>query len=207
MIVDDRRVICGSANLNDRSQNGDHDSEIAILMEDQDMVESTMDGKKYMASRLATTWRRTLMRGESVLILRYNLILTIRSLEHLGLLPGQPAFDSHKQPTAAMHPVPIPHDYDFHSEEDAAVEDFLGESFEKLWVETGRNNRMAFEKVFRPVPNDTIRNWKSYAEYLAPAEGITVSGSPSLGLLMSQCEDKLTRKCYRDRRATWQIGP
>lgn len=32
MIVDDRRVICGSANLNDRSQNGDHDSEIAILM-------------------------------------------------------------------------------------------------------------------------------------------------------------------------------
>jgi phosphatidylserine/phosphatidylglycerophosphate/cardiolipin synthase-like enzyme len=66
MIVDDRRVICGSANLNDRSQNGDHDSEIAILMEDQDMVESTMDGKKYMASRLATTWRRTLMRGESL---------------------------------------------------------------------------------------------------------------------------------------------
>lgn len=32
MIVDDRRIICGSANLNDRSQNGDHDSEIAILM-------------------------------------------------------------------------------------------------------------------------------------------------------------------------------
>ena len=65
MIVDDRRVICGSANLNDRSQNGDHDSEIGIVMEDQDMVESMMDGKKYMASRLATTWRRTLMRGES----------------------------------------------------------------------------------------------------------------------------------------------
>jgi phospholipase D1/2 len=78
MIVDDRRVICGSANLNDRSQNGDHDSEIAIIMgkllsasgnrklmpvEDDDFVESVMDGKKYMASRLATTWRRTLMRG------------------------------------------------------------------------------------------------------------------------------------------------
>ena len=56
-------MICGSANLNDRSQKGDHDSEIAILIEDQDMVESTMDGKKYMASRFATTWRRKLMRG------------------------------------------------------------------------------------------------------------------------------------------------
>jgi phospholipase D1/2 len=32
MIVDDRRAICGSANLNDRSQKGDHDSEIAILI-------------------------------------------------------------------------------------------------------------------------------------------------------------------------------
>lgn len=32
--------------------------------EDDDYVESVMDGKKYMASRLATTWRRTLMRGK-----------------------------------------------------------------------------------------------------------------------------------------------
>ena len=32
MIVDDRRVICGSANLNDRSQIGYHDSEIAICI-------------------------------------------------------------------------------------------------------------------------------------------------------------------------------
>ena len=72
MIVDDRRVICGSANLNDRSQKGDHDSEVAILMEDQDMVESVMDGKKYMASRLATTWRRTLMRGELIYAYSYT---------------------------------------------------------------------------------------------------------------------------------------
>lgn len=32
MIVDDRRVICGSANINDRSMNGDHDSEIALVI-------------------------------------------------------------------------------------------------------------------------------------------------------------------------------
>lgn len=67
MIVDDRRVIIGSANLNDRSQNGDHDSEIAIVIEDTDMVEATMGGKKFMASRLAASWRRGLMRGESSL--------------------------------------------------------------------------------------------------------------------------------------------
>lgn len=64
MIVDDRRVICGSANLNDRSQNGDHDSEIAVVIEDTETVESKMDGKKYLASKLATQWRRQLMRGK-----------------------------------------------------------------------------------------------------------------------------------------------
>jgi phospholipase D1/2 len=33
MIVDDEKVILGSANINDRSLLGDRDSEIAILVE------------------------------------------------------------------------------------------------------------------------------------------------------------------------------
>ncbi|KAF9996445.1 hypothetical protein BGZ79_009812 [Entomortierella chlamydospora] len=45
MIVDDRIVIYGSANLNDRSQMGNRDSEIAIYIKDTEMVNSTMDGK------------------------------------------------------------------------------------------------------------------------------------------------------------------
>lgn len=34
MIVDDSKVLCGSANINDRSLKGSRDSEIAILIED-----------------------------------------------------------------------------------------------------------------------------------------------------------------------------
>jgi phospholipase D1/2 len=45
MIVDDRKVIMGSANLNDRSQKGNGDSEIALVVEDMDMVDSWMDNK------------------------------------------------------------------------------------------------------------------------------------------------------------------
>lgn len=48
---------------------GDHDSEIAMVVEDLDMVETTMDGKKYEASRFAKQWRHQLMK------------------EHLGLMP------------------------------------------------------------------------------------------------------------------------
>ena len=64
MCVDDRRIICGSANLNDRSQCGDRDSEIAICIEDMELIPSTMDGKPYMAGKLTSAWRRKLMRGE-----------------------------------------------------------------------------------------------------------------------------------------------
>ena len=157
MIVDDRRVICGSANINDRSMNGDRDSEIAIVIEDQDMVESMMDGHKYMASKLATTWRRSLMR------------------EHLGLIPHQAPYDGKKQPDAAMHPAPSPLEYDWGSQEDLAVQDILSDEFTRLWHNTGKTNRLAFEKVFRPVPNDVIRNWKGYDNYIRPSAGITVS--------------------------------
>jgi phospholipase D1/2 len=35
----------GSSNLNDRSQCGDRDSEIALVVEDKDMVPSQINGK------------------------------------------------------------------------------------------------------------------------------------------------------------------
>jgi phospholipase D1/2 len=53
MIVDDRRVIMGSANFNDRSQKGDGDSEIALVMEDTDLIDSYMDGQPVCQIALA----------------------------------------------------------------------------------------------------------------------------------------------------------
>lgn len=46
MIVDDRIVLMGSANINDRSQLGNRDSEVAMLVEDTEMVPSFMNGKE-----------------------------------------------------------------------------------------------------------------------------------------------------------------
>lgn len=95
--------------------------------------------------------------------------------EHLGLLHHQEAFDRSTQPNAAMHPAPVPHEYDFGSEEDLAVQDPLSDAFQQTWFETGRRNKDAFQKIFMPVPNDEIRNWKQYSEYLKPHAGIPVS--------------------------------
>jgi phospholipase D1/2 len=73
-------VQMGSANFNDRSQRvmvfffllatsdsshlqGDGDSEIALVVEDDDMIRTTMNGKPYEASRFAASLRRKLYRG------------------------------------------------------------------------------------------------------------------------------------------------
>jgi phospholipase D1/2 len=56
----------GSANINDRSQKGDGDSEICLVVEDMDMIESTMNGEPYNVSRFASSLRRKLYRGNHI---------------------------------------------------------------------------------------------------------------------------------------------
>ncbi|WP_246761194.1 phospholipase D-like domain-containing protein [Ralstonia solanacearum] len=45
LIADDRTVVLGSANINDRSQMGDRDSELAVIMHDDAPVSVPLDGK------------------------------------------------------------------------------------------------------------------------------------------------------------------
>lgn len=57
LIVDDRRVIIGSANINDRSMLGKRDSELAVIVEDTETVPSVMDGAEYQAGKFARSLR------------------------------------------------------------------------------------------------------------------------------------------------------
>jgi len=148
MIVDDRRVILGSANLNDRSQKGNGDSEICLVVEDTDMIETTMDGQRYMASRFAASLRRKLYR------------------EHLGLIPPQMCQDREEDITSFMRPAPVPNDDETGSKEDLAVADPLSDETLNLFNDTARKNREIFTEVFRPVPSNLVRNWHAYEMYV-----------------------------------------
>jgi phospholipase D1/2 len=143
LIADDRVVICGSANLNDRSQLGSHDSEIAVVVEDPTVVESKMDGVTYSASLFATTLRRQLFR------------------KHLGLLPPQDM----RVPTSNFHGIEIPNQYDFNSPDDKAVADPLSDAFETLWRERAKSNTDIFARVFQPLPHDSVKTWDQYDAY------------------------------------------
>ncbi|KAH0838915.1 hypothetical protein HID58_092349 [Brassica napus] len=71
LIVDDRIAVIGSSNINDRSLLGSRDSEIGVVIEDKEFVESSMNGVKWMAGKFS-----------------YSLRCSLWS-EHLGLQPGK----------------------------------------------------------------------------------------------------------------------
>uniref|UniRef100_D8Q6U4 Phospholipase n=1 Tax=Schizophyllum commune (strain H4-8 / FGSC 9210) TaxID=578458 RepID=D8Q6U4_SCHCM len=148
MVVDDRRVIMGSANINDRSQKGDGDSEIALVVEDTDEIDSRMDGQPYRATRFAATLRRMLFR------------------EHLGLIPPQMMDKKDEEVTDYMRPAPTPNPDETGSREDEMVADPLCEETQYLWNDTARKNREIFTEIFRPVPTNLVRTWDAYDHYL-----------------------------------------
>jgi phospholipase D1/2 len=161
MIVDDRKVIMGSANFNDRSQRGDGDSEIALVVEDGDSIQSTMDGRPYRAARFAASLRRRLFR------------------EHLGLIPPQNVTSGREHVTTFMRPAPVPNEDETHLEDEARVADPLSDEFLNLLDTTAKVNREVFWELFRPIPSNLVRKWKDYDVYKSKAQvGHVVPGVP-----------------------------
>ncbi|XP_062512561.1 phospholipase D1-like [Corticium candelabrum] len=62
MIVDDKKAIIGSANINDRSMTGRRDSEIAVLVTDSEMIESKMNDQLYLVGKFSHSLRMQIFR-------------------------------------------------------------------------------------------------------------------------------------------------
>lgn len=146
LVADDRLAIIGSANINDRSQLGSHDSEIAVVIEDPTPVDTSMGGAPHTASRFAASLRRYIFR------------------KHLGLNPHQ-RIDA---PDANWSSVETgPNEYDFGSRADRLVADPLSPEFRGLWDGTARVNTEVFDRAFHCVPSDRVRSWEAYDEFFS----------------------------------------
>lgn len=132
LIVDDKTVICGSSNLNDRSQLGIHDSELSIVMTDTKVLNTKMDGKDYEAGHHAATLRRYLWR------------------EHLGLLEPQEldaSKDANAQPPDVPNDVHEGETYEF-------VADPLSDEVWEMWTSRASKNTEIFRQLFHADPDD-----------------------------------------------------
>lgn len=72
LICDDKTIICGSANINDRSLIGKRDSEVAVIIQDESFEEGRMNGETFPSGLYAGRLRRFLFK------------------EHLGILDPKP---------------------------------------------------------------------------------------------------------------------
>jgi len=155
LIVDDRIVICGSSNINDRSQLGFHDSELSIVMEDTLPLESKMDGQPFTAGHHAATLRRMLWR------------------EHLGLLPPQ-SLDASKD-VNAQPPSDGPNEWFAGDEHDAFVEDPLSDALWETWTSQATVNTAVFRHIFHVDPDDNVKTFEDYDRFLG-AKGSRKTG-------------------------------
>lgn len=135
LIADDRIVICGSSNLNDRSQLGYHDSELSIVMEDTKRFPSTMDGQPFEAGWHAATLRRYLWR------------------EHLGLLPPQD-LNASDDPNAQPPGDSSPNDVWDKDDSWKFVEDPLSDELWEMWTARADTNTQVFRQLFHADPDD-----------------------------------------------------
>ncbi|KAF9581189.1 hypothetical protein BGW38_001891 [Lunasporangiospora selenospora] len=152
MIVDDRIIICGSANINDRSQVGFRDSEIAIIIEDTDMVDSTMNGVPYKVGKVAHTMRTDLFK------------------EHLGLLPHV----EHDVVTKASV-LPVDLDAPHKDPEQARLELIRQQRAKQEQGHQQQKQKSAFvaEQAWE---HDVIQQESSSSSTLAPAVGRVATG-------------------------------
>ncbi|KAI7776771.1 phospholipase d p1 [Diaporthe eres] len=152
LIVDDRIVVCGSSNLNDRSQLGYHDSELSIVMEDTNRIPSVMDGKEFEAGYHAATLRRYLWR------------------EHLGLLPpqGNDASDDLNARPPGDDTMNDIWDQGEAGESYKFVEDPLSDKLWEMWTERATVNTKIFQQLFHADPDDHVKTFEDYDLFLPP---------------------------------------
>ncbi|KND02124.1 uncharacterized protein SPPG_02618 [Spizellomyces punctatus DAOM BR117] len=145
LLVDDRYALIGSANINDRSQMGSRDSELAILLTDTKGITTTMASNPYPnASNFVYSLRLRLFH------------------EHLGV-PFPPAMTD-------VYSADETHKPEEYSTEPALL-DPVSDACWEFWTTTLDINTRTLRHVFHVVPDDTVKNWKDYKDFLRTRGG------------------------------------
>lgn len=183
-VVDDRVVICGSANINERSQRGDRDSELAVVLRDTQMIDSTMAGKPFKVGKMPHELRVRLMQehlGVDVDALQgpnppspqtgtsHTAVAEDPQVSEFGT-PGskdQPPPSRRRKAPQGRFALPSK-SVAFTS---ADFEDPIAEGFYwDIWAAVAERNTLLYRRALRVVPDDTVKTWSEYKWFVAYAE-------------------------------------
>ncbi|KAE8660164.1 Phospholipase D p1 [Hibiscus syriacus] len=136
MIIDDCAALIGSANINDRSLLGSRDSEIGVLLEDKEFVDSWMGGKHGRPGNLPLKHKEFVdswMGGKHWKAGKFALSL------RLSLWSEHLVFVEERFINQIMDPI-------------------TDSSYKDIWVGTAKMNTTIYQDVFSCVPNDLIHS-------------------------------------------------
>lgn len=149
LIADDRVVICGSANINDRSMIGKRDSEIAAIIMDEEFEDGRMNGKKYPSGIFAGRLRKYLFKehlgGYTTgmgNLRQADLNFLCLSLS-LGLLDGD-----------------VPRRYDI-----SICDPVCDQFWHNTWRRISTRNTEIYDEVFKCIPTDFVKTFASLRKY------------------------------------------
>ncbi|BBH06514.1 phospholipase D P1 [Prunus dulcis] len=137
MIIDDCVALIGSSNINDRSLIGSRDSEIGVVIEDKEFLESSMNGLPWKAGKFA-----------------YSLRCSLWS-EHLGLHAGEKV-GKLKEPASG---------YKFRINQ--ISDPVSDTTYKDLWLATAKENSIIYQDVFSCIPNDSIHSRAALRQCMA----------------------------------------
>ncbi|KAG8526610.1 uncharacterized protein KY384_008811 [Bacidia gigantensis] len=176
LIVDDRIVVCGSSNINDRVSPPlapyPSLSPIDLPLPHQRQANSTHHPQSQLGfhdSELSIVMEDTHLipstmngqpyqAGHHAATLRRNLWR-----EHLGLLPAQ---DGDASDEANAQPPEIPNDCGENDPEYKFVEDPLGEEVWGMWTTNADENTKLYRHLFRADPDDNIKTFDDYDAFV-----------------------------------------
>ncbi|KAJ2548674.1 hypothetical protein EV175_004736, partial [Coemansia sp. RSA 1933] len=155
MIVDDRYVVMGSANINDRSMVGNRDSEVAMVIEDSQPVVTTMNGRPYQAARFAHSLRVQLCQEHT------GLLASVDQMRYVyEMFGGAPPVDTRRS-EAELQQIKTNR---------KIVEDPLSDEFQEFWWSVASKNEELFRDVFRCVPDNTVESFEQYKKFIPGPE-------------------------------------
>ncbi|CAO3592720.1 unnamed protein product [Absidia cylindrospora] len=141
MIVDDKKALVGSANVNDRSLLGDRDAEVGGVVEDTNLVPSYMAGKKYLA-------------GKSILELRLRLWK-----EHMGLMDVKD--------WSSVVSAPSMQGKNQSMMERQLLDPLEPTMYQKLWRDQAKQNTVLYRELFHCVPDDTVSTYAQHSAFVS----------------------------------------
>ncbi|KAI8327821.1 hypothetical protein BC941DRAFT_446276 [Chlamydoabsidia padenii] len=143
LIVDDRKAMVGSANINDRSLLGGRDAEVGGVVEDSNLVPSFMGDKKYMA-------------GKSILEFRLRLWK-----EHLGLMDVKD-WTSIRIPGMPRKYLPNPDMI-----ERRLLDPLSTKAYQTLWRDKAKKNTLLYRELFQCIPDDSISTYVQHTAFVS----------------------------------------